>query len=119
MTKKSRSRLAIMEAAGVVSGLIGVLLVRLLARPAPAAPRQETVKPVQAPQAPALPALRPGWHRTPGEPLPRPTFWPAALALGIVFVLWGVVTSYIVSGVGLILFVLALAGWIRELSFGD
>lgn len=46
---------------------------------------------------------------------PRPTWWPAALALGIVFVLWGVVTSLIIMAVGAAVFAVALAGWLGEM----
>lgn len=46
---------------------------------------------------------------------PRPTWWPAALALGIVFVLWGVVTSLIIMAVGVAVFAVALAGWLGEM----
>jgi hypothetical protein len=46
---------------------------------------------------------------------PRPTWWPAALALGIVFVLWGIVTSLIVAAVGVAVCAVALAGWIAEM----
>ena len=47
--------------------------------------------------------------------LPRPTWWPAALALGIVFVLWGIVTSLVIVTVGLAVFAMALAGWIGDI----
>lgn len=59
--------------------------------------------------------LKPGWHRPKPETLPRPTYWPATMALGIVFVAWGVVTTYIVAIVGATLVALALAGWIGEI----
>jgi hypothetical protein len=59
--------------------------------------------------------LRPGWNRPQPEKLPEPTAWPAGLALAVTLVLWGLVSSLILSGVGLVLFVLALAGWIREI----
>lgn len=49
------------------------------------------------------------------EHLPGPTYWPAALALACVFLLWGIVASYIISAVGLLLLVAALVGWIGEL----
>jgi hypothetical protein len=47
--------------------------------------------------------------------IPRPTWWPAAMALAITFLLWGTVTSLVVVAVGLALFVVALGGWIREM----
>jgi len=51
--------------------------------------------------------------------LPQPTYSPAALALGIVLLLWGVVTTVALSAVGLILSALALARWIGELRHGN
>ncbi|MEZ4675298.1 MAG: hypothetical protein R2932_13760 [Caldilineaceae bacterium] len=47
--------------------------------------------------------------------LPAPTYWPALLALGTAFLAWGLVTSLIISAVGLCLFTAALVGWIGEL----
>jgi hypothetical protein len=58
---------------------------------------------------------RPGWHSPRPEEVPRPTYCPAVMALGIVFLLWGVVTTFWISGIGMVLFGLALAMWIREL----
>ena len=48
--------------------------------------------------------------------LPRPPLWPAAAALGIVLLLWGVVTAWLVAGTGAALLALSAAGWIRELQ---
>ena len=67
----------------------------------------------------ATPESYPGWQILPPEPLPRPTYWPAVLALAITLLLWGVVTTFLISGVGLALFALALAGWIGELRHGQ
>lgn len=47
--------------------------------------------------------------------LPEPTYWPFMLALGIVVLLWGILTNIIVSAVGLVVFVIALAGWLNDL----
>jgi hypothetical protein len=47
--------------------------------------------------------------------LPRPTYWPAALAFAITLLAWGIVTSWLIGAVGLALFVLAIAGWIGDL----
>lgn len=66
-------------------------------------------------QQSAVQATREGWHTPQPETLPEPTYYPAVLALGTIFLLWGVVTTFYISGVGLILFALALAGWIGEL----
>jgi hypothetical protein len=56
-----------------------------------------------------------GWTKPQPEVLPQPTYWPAAMALGIIFVLWGAASSFIVSIVGLILLVVSLVGWIGEI----
>jgi hypothetical protein len=61
------------------------------------------------------PELRPGWVRPTVETLPRPTYWPVALAFGVVFALGGIVTAYVVSLVGVLLIAIAIAGWIGEL----
>jgi hypothetical protein len=61
------------------------------------------------------PELRPGWLGPAVETLPRPTYWPVALALGVVFALGGIVTAYPVSLVGVLLIATAIAGWIGEL----
>ena len=47
--------------------------------------------------------------------IPDPTYWPAVLALGVMFILWGIVTMSLVSLIGFVLFAIALAGWIGEL----
>jgi hypothetical protein len=67
------------------------------------------------PEQTPTPEARPGWFVLPPEELPQPTYWPAAMALGIVFVLGGIIISYWISGVGAVLLGMALAGWIREL----
>jgi hypothetical protein len=36
------------------------------------------------------------------------------LALAITLLVWGLVTSLIITGVGLALFAVAMAGWIRD-----
>lgn len=61
------------------------------------------------------PPQRAGWKKPLPEKLPRPTYWPAMLALGIIMTLLGPVSSLGVSAVGLALIVTALAGWIGEI----
>lgn len=64
-----------------------------------------------------------GWHRPRPRVLPKPGYWPFLLALGIAFMLWGLAVGFnevfstiiIVSGLGLVLFIVALAGWIGDL----
>lgn len=57
---------------------------------------------------------REGWVPPRPARVPRDTYAPAAAALGITFVFWGVVTTPIISVVGVVVFGLALAAWIRE-----
>ncbi len=67
------------------------------------------------PTSPPPPELPSGWTVPPEEKPPRPGVWPAALALGIVFLVWGWITSPIITGVGGVMMAVALAGWIRDL----
>jgi hypothetical protein len=55
------------------------------------------------------------WHTPQPEKLPQPSYWPVVMALAIVFSLWGFVTTFIISGVGLLLFIVAISGWIGEM----
>jgi hypothetical protein len=64
---------------------------------------------------PAPPEPHPGWTVLPPEKLPEPGVWPVTMALGITFLVWGLVTSLIITGVGVALFAVALAGWIRDI----
>ncbi len=64
---------------------------------------------------PAPPESHPGWTVLPPQKLPEPSIWPVSLALAITFLVWGLVTSLIITGVGLALFAGALAGWIRDI----
>lgn len=67
--------------------------------------------------------MPPGWHKPLPENLPRPGYWPAIMALGITFMLWGLAVGFnevvstilILFFIGLVLFVVALAGWIGDL----
>jgi len=58
---------------------------------------------------------RDGWKKPLPDHAPRPTFWPAALALAITLVLLGPVTLMPVSLVGLALAAVALVGWMGEI----
>ncbi|HEY5368155.1 MAG TPA: hypothetical protein VIJ75_04120 [Hanamia sp.] len=49
------------------------------------------------------------------EVLPEPTYWPFFLALGIVFLGWGLLTTWLISAAGFIILVVALTGWINIL----
>jgi hypothetical protein len=64
---------------------------------------------------PAASDTPPRWTRLTPEHLPQATFWPAGLALGITFLFWGLITSWVVFAVGIVLFAGSLAGWIVDL----
>lgn len=57
----------------------------------------------------------PDWNDAEPAHIPRPTYWPAVLSFGVTFALWGIVTSWIISAVGVGIFVFSLAGWIKEI----
>ena len=50
-------------------------------------------------------AVPPGWQVLPDTPLPHPTYFPAGLAMGIAFLFWGLITTWVVWLVGLVLFI--------------
>ena len=56
-----------------------------------------------------------GWSRPAGGHIPEPTYMPVVLAVGIMCIFWGIVTTYLITLVGFVLFVVALSGWIGEL----
>jgi hypothetical protein len=56
-----------------------------------------------------------GWKNPMPQRLPRKTYWPAMLALGVTIALLGPVTIWPVSLAGLALAAAALIGWIGEL----
>ena len=59
--------------------------------------------------------LAQGWHPATPQRLIKPTYWPFVFGLGIAFLLGGIATSFMVSGVGLFIFALGMIGWIRDL----
>jgi hypothetical protein len=61
------------------------------------------------------PRSRKDWGIPRPEVIPRPTYFPAAMAFGLTLLLWGVVTSPVVLGVGLVVVVVSLIGWIGEM----
>jgi hypothetical protein len=64
---------------------------------------------------PAPPEALPGWTVLPPNRPPEPGIWPVSLALAITLLVWGLVNSLIITGVGLALFAAAMAGWIRDI----
>jgi hypothetical protein len=59
--------------------------------------------------------MREGWNVPKPDAVPRPTSWPAGLALGITLFAWGIISSPVILAVGLVVFVVSLAGWIGEI----
>jgi hypothetical protein len=57
----------------------------------------------------------PGWNLPRPARLPHPTYWPAVLAMGIVILAWGLVTNAVVTVVGVVIFFVALMGWIGDM----
>ena len=61
---------------------------------------------------------REGWTPAKPDTLPRRrTAWPAAAALGILLIFFGVVTLWLVAIVGAALLLFAATGWIGELRY--
>jgi hypothetical protein len=60
-----------------------------------------------------------GWSTALPEKIPPPTYAPAFLALGITFLLFGVVSSYVFSAAGVVLMAVAISKWIGELLHGE
>jgi hypothetical protein len=55
----------------------------------------------------------------PSEPqeMPASTLWPFTGALGVLFIFWGLITSFIFSCVGIVLLGIAILGWISDLEY--
>jgi hypothetical protein len=56
-----------------------------------------------------------GWSKPQGMHIPEPTYMPVVMAIGIICMLWGIVTTYLITLVGVVLFVISIWGWIGEL----
>jgi hypothetical protein len=46
--------------------------------------------------------------------MPNPSYWPLVLAIGLALLLVGIVVSWYVAGLGFVIFMIALLGWLRE-----
>ena len=57
----------------------------------------------------------PDWAKAQPEKLPAPTYWPFVVALGLTFVFWGLLTTWIILVAGFVIFCIGLAGWINLL----
>jgi hypothetical protein len=62
-----------------------------------------------------LPQATDGWYPVEEIHLPRPTYWPAVLALGVTFIAWSILTSPLIGVVGVGLFAVGLGGWIGDM----
>lgn len=52
------------------------------------------------------------WTKPRPQTIPRPTYAPAVVALAIVCLLWGLLTTYLISLLGLALLAGGLVNWI-------
>jgi hypothetical protein len=55
------------------------------------------------------------WEKAKPEILPKPTYWPFFLAMGLAFIFWGLLTTWVILVTGAIIFVISLIGWINIL----
>lgn len=55
------------------------------------------------------------WQKARPEELPEPTYWPFFLAMGLNFMFWGMLTTWIIGLTGLLIFTIALTCWIKLL----
>jgi hypothetical protein len=62
---------------------------------------------------------RQDWVAPPEQTIPRPTYAPAAMALGVAFVFFGLVTSFLFCAAGVVLMALSLKSWIGGMVNGD
>jgi hypothetical protein len=62
---------------------------------------------------------RDNWVLPPEQKIPRPTYAPAGLALGVAFVLFGLITSDLFCLAGAVLIAIALKSWIGAMADGN
>ena len=67
----------------------------------------------------ALETNRDYWVTPPEQNIPRPTYAPAGLALGVAFVLFGIITSDLFCAAGAVLIAIALKSWIGAMANGE
>jgi hypothetical protein len=60
-----------------------------------------------------------GWSDPVPDKLPPPTYAPVFVALGITFLLFGVVSSYVFSAAGVVVIIASLVKWVGELMHGE
>ncbi|MCL5742960.1 MAG: hypothetical protein M1541_03390 [Acidobacteria bacterium] len=59
--------------------------------------------------------MPPGWTKPQPDRLPVPTHWPALVAFAAVLMVWGAVSSWAITSVGIILAIVSFRGWVKEL----
>ena len=61
--------------------------------------------------------LPPPVERFPARParLPEPTYWPFFMAIGLTFIGWGLIATWLIAAGGAIVFVISLIGWINDM----
>lgn len=69
----------------------------------------------EAQKAPASLQPGPDWTSALPENIPEPTLWPAFVGVGSTLLVWGLISSLIISGIGLAVFAIAIRGWIGNL----
>jgi hypothetical protein len=48
------------------------------------------------------------------EELPRPTYWPITMAVALTLIAFGIVNSFLIIIIGIVLLIVALVGWIGD-----
>jgi hypothetical protein len=59
------------------------------------------------------------WVLPPEQNIPKPTYAPAGLALGVAFVLFGLITSDLFCLAGAVLIAIALKSWVGAMADGN
>ncbi len=49
------------------------------------------------------------------EHLPKPSYWPFFMALGLMFAGWGLLSNWLFSVIGLLVVAVSLFGWINNM----
>jgi hypothetical protein len=62
---------------------------------------------------------RDDWVSPPEQTIPQPTYAPAGMALGIAFIFFGLVTSYLFCAAGAVLMAISLKSWIGGMVDAD
>ncbi len=81
--------------------------------PHPLVPGQPGYHRVPDPDEP----LRPGWSRPRPAKIPRPTYWPAVVGLGITLTFWGMISTIFVGATGVVFLIIGITGWVWELMY--